>query len=411
MIAADHPHRSARRLLVVDAGGGIRHLGASGLATLFEPGDLVVANDAATLPASLFGVHAPTGTPVEVRLAGWGDGSSPAERGPPVLTSPFDPTYFTAIVFGAGDHRLRTEDRPLPPRLSPGDRLLLGPLVAAVDRVLNYPRLVALSFNGDIRAIWTGLARHGRPIQYAHVPEPLALPDVWTRIAAMPVAFEPPSAGFALDWRTLAAWRKRGIGFATLTHAAGISSTGDPVLDARLPFDEPYRIPEKTASAIARTRSRGGRIIAIGTTVVRALEAAAAFDGKIHPGEGIATGRIGEATELYIADAILSGVHQLGESHFELLRAFVDEARLDRMSGAAKSENYRSHEFGDFVLVERQPRTARTVILGPREARNRGTSGLLTHDTNDRPVTPMSGRVVAAKLRRIDSGRAASVQK
>ena len=64
-------------------------------------------------------------------------------------------------------------------------------------------------------------------------------------MAADPVAFEPPSAGFALDWQTLARWRGRGIGFATLTHAAGISSTGDPALDRRLPFDEPYRIPQR----------------------------------------------------------------------------------------------------------------------------------------------------------------------
>ena len=117
-----------------------------------------------------------------------------------------------------------------------------------------------------------GLARHGRPIQYAHVPVPLALSDVWTRIAADPIAFEPPSAGFALDWRTLAAWRQRGIGFATLTHAAGISSTGDRTLDLRLPFDEPYSIPERTAAAIKQAKSKGGRIIAIGTTVVRAIE-------------------------------------------------------------------------------------------------------------------------------------------
>jgi S-adenosylmethionine:tRNA ribosyltransferase-isomerase len=70
------------------------------------------------------------------------------------------------------------------------------------------------------------------------------------------------------DWRTLAAWRQRGISLATLTHAAGISSTGDPTLDLRLPFDEPYRIPERTAAVIHRAKSEGGCIIAIGTTDV-----------------------------------------------------------------------------------------------------------------------------------------------
>ena len=160
----------------------------------------------------------------------------------------------------------------------------LGPLEATVEALLDHPRLVSLRFGGSPQAVWAGLARHGRPIQYAHVPAPLALWDVWTPIAAAPVAFEPPSAGFALDWATIRAMRERGIAFATITLAAGISSTGDPELDRRLPFDEPYRIPHATASAIRRVRSDGGRIIAIGTTVVRALEHAAARTGVVASG-------------------------------------------------------------------------------------------------------------------------------
>ncbi len=97
----------------------------------------------------------------------------------------------------------------------------------------------------------------GIPIQYAHVREPLALWDVWTRIAADPIAFEPPSAGFALDWRTLEAWRGRGVGFATITHAAGISSTGDSTLDRQFPFDEPYIIPQRTAALMRSNPDQG----------------------------------------------------------------------------------------------------------------------------------------------------------
>src|SRR5262249_30721639 len=156
---------------------------------------------------------------------------------------------------------------PLPPPIHPGDRLRLGPLSAEVVGWLDHPRLVALRFDGSADAIWDGIARHGRPIQYAHLPEPLELWDVWTPIAAAPAAFEPPSAAFILDGRSLAAMRERGIGFVTLTHAAGISSTGDDELDRRLPFDEPYHIPEATAAAIDQTRARGGRIVAVGTTV------------------------------------------------------------------------------------------------------------------------------------------------
>src|SRR5205807_3435046 len=143
----------------------------------------------------------------------------------------------------------------------------LGPLAATVERLLGHPRLVSLHFDGTPDAIWAGLARHGRPIQYAHVPVPLALWDVWTSVAGPPVAFEPPSAGFALDWRALAAMRARGVEFETITHAAGISSTGDEELDRLLPFDEPYRIPSATAAAVNRAKARGGRVVAVGTTV------------------------------------------------------------------------------------------------------------------------------------------------
>ncbi len=365
MIGSD---RSAR-LLAVEANGRMRHLPRSALARLFSAGDLVIANDAATLPASLDGVHVASGERIEVRLAAW--------------VSVRDPTRFVAIAFGAGDHRIRTEDRPPPPALSCGDTLLLGPLVAGVESVLDHPRLIALRFRGNSGAILAGIAFHGRPIQYAHIAEPLALWDIWTKIAADPLAFEPPSAGFALDWRTLAAWRQRGINFATVTHAAGISSTGDPRLDQRLPFDEPYNIPETTATAIDQTKSVGGRIVAVGTTVVRALESAANGNGRAGAGDGLASGRIGRETRLRVVDAVLSGVHRPGESHFDLLRAFADDAVLDRVSEVLTRERYREHEFGDSILIHRQPGAARQLQgqslqeqLRTRKAAIREESGL-----------------------------------
>ena len=346
MIAADNHDRQSAKLLTVAADGRMHHLPRAALATLFGPGDLVVANDAATLPASLSGTHAASGEAIEIRLAGW--------------LSFGDPSRFLAIAFGARDHRTRTEDRPPPPLLFPGDRLsfrrrgqLAHPLDAVIERLAGHPRLVELRFVGGSAHILAGLARHGRPIQYAHVPRPLALWDVWTTIAASPMAFEAPSAGFALDWRTLHAWRQRGIGFATLTHAAGISSTGDPVLDLQLPFDEPYRIPARTAAAVAEAKAAGRRVIAIGTTVVRALEAAARTEG-VRAGYGVAHGRIEQDTPLHVADAILTGIHQPGESHFELLRAFADDTLLDRISAAVIARDYRGHEFGDSMLLERQ---------------------------------------------------------
>lgn len=339
MRAAERPERRARRLLSVAADGGLRHHRPDDLAGLLRPGDLVVANDAATLPASLRGRHVESGAAIEVRLAGWRRAG--------------DPTGFFAVVFGAGGHRIPTERRPPPPALAPGDRLRLGPLEAVVAFLAGHPRLPALRFRGGRGTVLAGLARHGRPIQYAHVPEPLALWDVWTGLAARPLAFEPPSAGFALDWRLLAALRRRGVVLATLTHAAGISSTGDPDLDRALPFDEPYSVPRRTAAAVNRIKAAGGRVVAVGTTVVRALEAAARADGLVRAGGGVARGRIGRHSRLQVADALLTGLHEPGESHFELLQAFAAAPLLKRALAAAGEQGYRTHEFGDFLLVER----------------------------------------------------------
>ena len=131
---------------------------------------------------------------------------------------------------------------------------------------------------------------------------------------------------------------------------AGISSSGDDELDRRLPFDEPYRIPAGTAHAIGRA----GRVIAVGTTVVRALESAAKAAGDVPPGDGLATLRIGPTTRLRVVDAMLSGAHEPGTSHYELLRAFTDDRTLARATADLEANGYRTHEFGDSVLIERR---------------------------------------------------------
>jgi S-adenosylmethionine:tRNA ribosyltransferase-isomerase len=262
MIAADRPvpRPATAKLLLVDADGRISTTQRSRWTSFLECGDVVIANDAATLPASLKGSHVRTGRAIEVRLAAWC-------RGAPASTIEFD-----AVVFGDGDHRTPTEQRSLPPLLAPNDVLMLGPLCATIVRTLDHPRLVRLRFNATGRGFWLALAEHGRPIQYAYMREALGLRDVWTSIANVPVAFEAPSAGFILDWQTIESLAQRRVRFATLTHAAGISSTGDADLDRRLPFAEWYDIPATTAAIVNRAIRSGGRVIAIGTTVVRALE-------------------------------------------------------------------------------------------------------------------------------------------
>jgi S-adenosylmethionine:tRNA ribosyltransferase-isomerase len=345
MIPARQPvHRPPdAKLLFVRRNGHLEHRARTDFVRLLRPGDLVIANDAATLPASLSGTHLSSGRSIEVRLAG---------------RRSLDPTHvdrFTAVVFGAGDYRTRTEDRPPPPVLRPGDDLALGPLRATVERLLDHPRLVTLHFHGSAGEIWAGFARHGKPVQYAHVAQPLAIFDTWSAIAANPAAFEPPSAGFVLSWATVGTLAARGVEFVTLTHAAGLSSTGDPQLDARFPLDEPYTIPKVTAEAISRTRSRLGRVVAVGTTVVRAIEAAAWDSGHVPNGPGLAKLRMGPATRLRVVDAILSGTHESGTSHHQLLRAFVPPHVLEHIDAQLEAHGYRTHEFGDSVLIERNP--------------------------------------------------------
>jgi S-adenosylmethionine:tRNA ribosyltransferase-isomerase len=338
-LPVQRPHDA--KLLVIDAAGRLQHAARARLAQFLCPGDLLIANDAATLPASLSGLHLRSGAPIEVRLAG--RRSLGAD----------DVRAFDAIVFSAGDHRTHTEDRAAPPTLHAGDILALGPLRATVLRMLGHPRLIALRFEGTVQAIWAGIAQHGKAIQYAHIDEPLALWDVWTSVAALPVAFEAPSAGFVLDWSLLHALRERGVRFATLTHAAGISSTGDPALDARLPLDEPYHLPAATVQAVEQTQREGGRVIALGTTVARALEHAASLHSPLRAGPGLADQRIGAHTRLCVVDAIVSGTHEPGSSHHGLLHAFVSRTVLQRADAALAHHGYRSHEFGDSVLIER----------------------------------------------------------
>jgi len=163
---------------------------------------------------------------------------------------------FSAVVFGAGDWRTRTEERPLPHywrwAIAWCSVRLRPPCIA--DSA-SAPRRAALRRRCGNRVV--GIARHGRPIQYAYMREALALWDVWTSIAAEPVAFEAPSAGFALDWRALARLRSRGAGFATITLAAGISR---PAIRPSMLgcARRPYRVTRATASAIRDAKARGG---------------------------------------------------------------------------------------------------------------------------------------------------------
>jgi S-adenosylmethionine:tRNA ribosyltransferase-isomerase len=175
---------------------------------------------------------------------------------------------------------------------------------------------------------------------------------VQSQFSARPWSVELASAGRPLTSSLLAELERNGIRVAFLTHAAGLSSTGSVALDVRLPFPERYAIPERTASTIREARAGGKRVVAVGTTVVRALEASAAeHGGAIEPGEGLATLRIGPGFRPRVADGVLTGMHERGTSHFALMEAFAPSALLERALEHAASRGYLQHEFGDSCLV------------------------------------------------------------
>ena len=329
----------AERLLWIDASAdrfSDRRVGD--LPSLLRPGDMLVVNDAATVPASLRALRG-DGTPFEVRLlSSDGDGS----------------TRWRAVLFGRGDWRQRTEDRPPPPRLLPGEPIRLaggaGAHVVSIDP--RSPRLVSIQFDAGVASMWRAIYDEGRPVQYAYVDAPLPLWHVQSSFAARPWAVEAPSAGRPLTFAVLDGLRRRGIRTGAITHAAGLSSTGDPALDAILPLDERYDLPASTVQAVERTRIEGGRVVAVGTTVVRALEGCAAVhDGALVAGEGSTDLRLGAHSRLRVVGGLLTGIHERGTSHFELTRAFAGDALLARALRHAEMSGYLQHEFGDSVLI------------------------------------------------------------
>jgi S-adenosylmethionine:tRNA ribosyltransferase-isomerase len=378
MSPATEPRASGRkpRLLRVDAATRlIADLPAAALPDQLGGNDVVVVNDAATLPASLAGttLH---GDAIELRLAGRTARDLADVASERATSGSVSVLRFRAVLFGAGDWRTPTEHRPPPPRVAAGDLLHLGgrlrAFVEAVDPTA--PRLLDVALyadggaprEGDVAApepragsptedVWPLLYAQGRPIQYAHLAAPIHLWDVQNAYASRPWCFEMASAGGALDPDTLFELTRRGIRVTAVTHGAGLSSTGDADLDRRLPLDEVFEVPASTARAVARARREGGRVVAIGTSVVRALESARDGAGGVRAVRGSTSLRLSSAYRRSVVDAVLSGVHEPGTSHFELLCAFTDAALLTRANEHAETAGYLGHEFGDFTLVTGLP--------------------------------------------------------
>lgn len=347
---ATHPRaRGDIKLLIADHDARVHGMGS--MLTLLHhlrAGDVLVVNDAFTIPASFECRLATEEAPFEARL----------------LEAPDAEGTARAVLFGPGSSRMRTEERPPPPRISAGQKLWLGghgELHAMVSRVLDHPRLVQLVFGERGAPLWTQIFSAGKPIQYAYMKEALALYDVQTTYAGVPYAAEMPSAGYGLSFRVLNALRNQQVGLARVTHAAGISSTGDPELDSLMPFRERSIVSHETAALVNDARRRGHRIIAVGTSVVRALESSVNDDGQVSAGAFETSLRINGSSTLHVVDIILTGMHAPGESHYDLLEAFASRSTLDRLASIAAQAGFLSHEFGDVMWLER----ARSSLTQP----------------------------------------------
>jgi S-adenosylmethionine:tRNA ribosyltransferase-isomerase len=323
------PVRETRLLVIRVASRTVREASIAELPELLSPGDALVVNDAATLPASLFG-RTRKNEPLELRL----------------LALPGASRQCDVVVFGRGDWRTPTEHRAAPPPLSPGDVLLFDALEARVVSARDARRAVVV-FERDRDEVVAALYRAGKPVQYAHMSGELHLWDVQNVYAAEPWAAEMPSAGRPLDFATMDALRKHGIAVARLTHGAGLSSIGDAATDASLPWVERYRIPEQTADIVSKSR----RVIAVGTSVVRALESSARDNGRVRAGEATTSLRIDETHALRAVHGLITGMHDGATSHADLVSAFVPRALLHEASKFAQSKGFLGHELGDSTLI------------------------------------------------------------
>ena len=322
------PVRDEVRLMVAKQGRPLVHGRFLDLARHLDPGDLVVVNASATLPAAL-AAQRDDGTEVDLHL------STPEPPGD-------DAAPRWVVELRRGGRRVRTARagetlalpgggcaRLLAPYLSPG-RLWVAEL--------DLPQPVTAY-----------LAAHGTPIRYAHETSAHTLADHQTIFAREPGSAEMPSAGRPFTERALNALGARGIGVAEIVLHTGVSS---PEAGER-PYPERFRVPEETAAAVNRARAGGHRIIAVGTTVVRALETVAAADGTVHADAGWTGLTVTPERGVRAVDALLTGWHEPDASHLLMLEAIAGRALLERSYAAALTHGYRWHEYGDVHLLLR----------------------------------------------------------
>jgi S-adenosylmethionine:tRNA ribosyltransferase-isomerase len=319
------PERDHVRMLVASR-AGIRHARFLDLPDLLEPGDLLVVNTSATLPAAL-----PVEGPGDLRV----HLSTPLPA-PPGRPWPADghERWVVELRDGAAPHRGGRAGERL--ALPGGGRIeLLAPDLGG--RRLWAARLQLPEPLPDY------LDRHGEPIRYRHLPDPRPLADFQTIFATEPGSAEMPSAGRPFSERVLERLEERGITVATIVLHAGVSS----LERGEAPYPERFRVPAATAAAV----NRAERVVAVGTTVVRALESAADEDGTVHAAEGWTRLLVEPERGVRVVGGILTGWHEPDASHLLMLEAIAGRPLVERSYAAALADGYRWHEFGDSHLL------------------------------------------------------------
>jgi S-adenosylmethionine:tRNA ribosyltransferase-isomerase len=191
------------------------------------------------------------------------------------------------------------------------------------------------------------LGRYGRPIRYGHVPRDWPIDAYQTVYATEPGSVEMPSAGRPLTAEILTQLVARGVGVTPIVLHAGVSS----LEDHEAPPPEEYRVPAETASRVNATHAAGGRVVAVGTTVVRALETVADERGIAHPGQGWTETVITPERGVRVIDGLLTGWHEPHASHLLILEAIAGRPMLEDAYRAALDRGYLWHEFGDLHLI------------------------------------------------------------
>ncbi len=326
--------RDAVRLMVSRlADDAVTHARFHDLDRFLDPGDLLVINTSGTLNAALPATRA-DGTPLEFHLStrlSAGLWIVEVRRPQANATAPF-------LEASAGESLL----------LPNGGRAILHTAYRAEQRA-NAPQPTRLWIATlDVPNPWPDyLAEYGFPIRYAYVQEQWPIEYYQTVYATEMGSAEMPSAGRAFTPELITRLVARGVQIAPLILHTGVASleSHEP------PYEEFYRIPADTARRVNAARAAGQRIIAVGTTVVRALESVTDEAGVTHPGEGWTRLVITPERGLHTVNALLTGLHEPRSTHLFMLEALAGRPHLHLTYNEALRERYRWHEFGDLHLI------------------------------------------------------------